>query len=224
MSKSEVETKCLSDYIIMPADQECLLRNGGKFWMLQLLLKSSILMNSMVTQENLHIQLIFGTFSPDLLFPKIAQSYNRSDVLSTEDLKDVSRYSDVVVDDGTIVCDWKSTLAKYSKLSGIRSLHDFIFALNTVTNTVVAKVRKNCYTGAFDNATIHMLTRRADESSIPDPVAENYTALGKLRSLSDSKLKNLPQMYKDFIPTDRYLPFFTSVTLHCTYNHYFLYI
>ena len=78
----------------------------------------------------------------------------------------------------TIVCDWRSTL---SKLPGIHSLHDFIFALNTVTNTVVAKVRKNCYTGAFDNATIHVLTGRADESGIPDPVAESYAALGKLR-------------------------------------------
>ena len=142
--------------------------------------------------------------SPDLLFSKITQSYNRSDVFSTEELKDiVSRYSDVVVDDGTIVCDW-STLAKYSKLPGIRSLHDFIFALNTVTNTVVAKVRKNCYTGAFDNATIHVLTGRADECGIPDHEVESYAALGKLKSLSDSKLKNLQQMYKDFIPTDRY--------------------
>ena len=86
--------------------------------------------------------------SPDLLFSKIAQSYNRSDVFSTKELKDiVSRYSGVVVDVGTIVCDWRSTLAKYSKLPGIRSLHDFIFALNTVTNTVVAKVQKKCYTG-----------------------------------------------------------------------------
>lgn len=40
-------------------------------------------------------------FSPDLLFSKIAQSNNRSDIFSTEELKDVvSWYSDVVVDDG----------------------------------------------------------------------------------------------------------------------------
>ena len=40
-------------------------------------------------------------FSPDLLFSKIAQSYNRSDVFTTLELKEViSQYAEVVVDNG----------------------------------------------------------------------------------------------------------------------------
>ena len=70
-------------------------------------------------------------FSPDLLFSKIAQTYKRSDVFSTEELKNIiATYADVVVDGGSIVCDWRKAMAKYSKLPGIRSLHDFIFMKN----------------------------------------------------------------------------------------------
>ena len=45
-------------------------------------------------------------FSPDLLFSKIAQSYNRSDVFNTIELsRIISQYADVIIDDGDIVCD-----------------------------------------------------------------------------------------------------------------------
>ncbi len=64
-------------------------------------------------------------FSPD------TQSYNRSDVFNTSELKDViSPYAEVIVDNGTIVGDWRNTLiTKYSKLPGIRELHDFIYVV-----------------------------------------------------------------------------------------------
>ena len=66
-------------------------------------------------------------FSLDLLFSKIAQTYNRSDVFTTEELREiVARYATVVHGDGTIVCDWRNVLMKYSKLPAIRTLHDFI--------------------------------------------------------------------------------------------------
>lgn len=67
-------------------------------------------------------------FSPDLLFSRITQTYNRSDVFMTEELGEiVARYATVVIDNGgTVVCDWISVLMKYIKLPGIRSLHNFI--------------------------------------------------------------------------------------------------
>ena len=57
-------------------------------------------------------------FSPDLLFSKIAKSYNRSDIFNTDELKDIiACYAEVIVDDGTIVGDWREVLSqKYSKL------------------------------------------------------------------------------------------------------------
>ena len=55
-------------------------------------------------------------FSPDLVFAKIAKSYNRSDVFNTEELKGViALHADVVVDQGEIVCDWRTNLTKYYK-------------------------------------------------------------------------------------------------------------
>ena len=114
-------------------------------------------------------------FSPDLLFSKVAQSYNRSDVFNTEELKDViSLYAEVLVDDGTIVGDWRNTLSKkYSKLPGIRELHDFIYVKNPVTSTVVAKVRELCYTGSFKQSTSHVL-KGVDPTEVVIPDLETY--------------------------------------------------
>ena len=152
-------------------------------------------------------------FSPDLLFSRIAQTYNRSDVFTTQELKDViALYAHVVIDDGSIGCDWRNAMAKYSKLPGIRSLHDFIFTKNPVTNAVIAKVRKNCSMGTFENATIHVINGRdIEECVIPDQASEKYSCLGKVRSLSDSKRKHLEQMSKEFIRSDRHLPFINIV-------------
>ena len=114
-------------------------------------------------------------FSPDLLFSKIAQTYNRSDVFTTVELGDIiSRYSSLTIADGTMVLDWRSVLTKYSKLPGIRCLHDFIFTKNSVTNKVISKFCDNCSEGAFQNATIHVLRGRdIEEDIIPDPDSQN---------------------------------------------------
>ena len=89
-------------------------------------------------------------FSPDLLFSRIAQTYNRSDVFTTQELKDViALYAGVSVDDGSIICDWRNAMTKYSKLPGIRSLHDFIFTRNPVTNTVIALKSGKLFYGNF---------------------------------------------------------------------------
>ena len=77
-----------------------------------------------------------------------------------------------------------------------------------VTNVFIAKVRKNCAIGSFENAAIHVINGRdIQECAIPDQDAENYATLGKVRSLSESKCKHLEQMSKDFIPAYRQLPF-----------------
>lgn len=65
-------------------------------------------------------------------------------------------------------------MAKYSKLPGIRSLHDFIFVKNPLTNSVLAKVRKNCAMGSFENATIRVINGRdIEEYVIPDQANDN---------------------------------------------------
>ena len=57
-------------------------------------------------------------------------------------------YSDAVIDDGSIVYEWRSLLVKYSTLPGIRGLHDFVFVRN-LGSDVKLRVRPLCYTGAI---------------------------------------------------------------------------
>ena len=153
----------------------------------------------------------YTKFSPDLLFSKIAQTYNKSDVFTTTELGDIIyRYSSLTIADGAMVFDWRSALNKYSKLPGIRSLHDFIFMKNSATNKIVAKVRDDCSGGAFQDTSLHVRHGRdIGEHVIPDP-DQSYTALSKVRDITDTKRKHLQQMYKDFIPSDRRL---TMITL-----------
>ena len=145
-------------------------------------------------------------FSPDLLFSKVAKAYNRSDVFNTTELSNiVTPYADVVVDNGSLVADWRDVLSnKYSKLTGIQKLHDFIYVKNPVTLNVVAKVRRLCYTGPYENSTSHVL-RGVDQcfNAIPDLGTRNYIALSKTRNLTESKIKHLKQMYTDYIAEDR---------------------
>ncbi len=97
-------------------------------------------------------------FSTDLLFSKIAKTYNSRDVFTTSELQNdvIAEYADVTVDDGNLVYAWREAVAaKYSKFPGIRSLHDFIFTKNPATGSVLAKTRSLCYTGSFSNATYH---------------------------------------------------------------------
>ena len=51
-------------------------------------------------------------------------------------------------------------MTKYSKLPGICNFHDFIFTKNPNTDKVIAKVRKNCYGGKSENASIHVISGR----------------------------------------------------------------
>ena len=136
----------------------------------------------------------------------MAKAYNRSDVFNTTELSNiVTPYADVVVDNGSLVADWRDVLSnKYSKLTGIQKLHDFIYVKNPVTLNVVAKVRRLCYTGPYENSTSHVL-RGVDQcfNAIPDLGTRNYVALSKTRNLTESKIQHLKQMYTDYIAEDR---------------------
>lgn len=168
----------------------------------------------MIQQERLSLLrisfLVAGhtKFSPDLLFLRIALTYNRSDIFTTQELKDIiSQYANFTIDKGDLVCDWRESMSnKYSKLPGIRDSHDFLFTKHAATNMLVAKARKFCHSGLFEDAAIHVCTDKdVHDFAIPDQESENYTSLGKLRPLSESKCKNLEQTYRDFVPSNRRL-------------------
>ena len=76
-------------------------------------------------------------FDVDHAFSATAKAYNSSDVFTTRELPDVMSQSPSVtclVDNGKLLKPWRDKLsAKYSKLPGIRSLHDFITVRHPVT-------------------------------------------------------------------------------------------
>ena len=45
----------------------------------------------------------------------------------------VGQHADVVVDQGEIVHNWRESLIEYTKLPGIRSLHDFVVVRSPTT-------------------------------------------------------------------------------------------
>ena len=86
-------------------------------------------------------------------------------------------------------------------------------AICPVTTKLVAKVGSKCFEGRFSTAAIIVVHGRdIQENVIPDTVNGSYASLGKVRELTESKRKHIHQMYRDFIPAERHLPFITITT------------
>ena len=138
-------------------------------------------------------------FDVDRVFSITSKAYANSDVFTTAELATVMSESPeitAVVDDGKLVYPWRDRLsAKYTKLPGIRDLHDFIIVRHPTTNHSMMSVRRLCYTGAPRPSTIQV---RDYSILITFDEEENYLDLGKGRSLSESKLMSL-----NFIPEER---------------------
>ena len=76
-----------------------------------------------------------------------------------------------------IVHDWRSHLSeKYTNLSGIRSLHDFLIVKNPATGYSLMKVRKSCYEGIFENSPTKKIS---DDCVLPMP-CHSYKYLNKV--------------------------------------------
>ena len=108
-------------------------------------------------------------FAPDLLFSKVSKSYSVSDVFTTSELcHNAESFASVVVDDGHIVRKWRDALSKYTKLPGVRSLHDFVCVRKPSTGNAHVCVRNVCYEGAICDSSIKVARgHRATENVIP---------------------------------------------------------
>ena len=92
-------------------------------------------------------------------------------------------------------------------MPGIRSLHDFVFSKHCVTGAVVARTWTLCYTGPFSPASMHLLPGQNPTDNIIPDQDQTYITVNKKHDLSKSKLTHLKQMFRDFIPAERWLPF-----------------
>ena len=94
----------------------------------------------------------------------------------------------------------------YSNLPRIRDLHDFV-AVAVPPNKIVMKVRGKCYSGTLcDSPTKVKKDFVSTDLCIPR-VTDSYKARGNLRSLTDSKLGHLKQMYANFIAEEKWPDF-----------------
>jgi len=89
-------------------------------------------------------------FAPDRLFAQVSNSYNRHDVFTVDELKEIcDLHAHTYIEDGVSVLQWRETLrTKYSDLPGTRKYHDFLIA-RSYDGSVVMKVRESCCSGSF---------------------------------------------------------------------------
>ena len=143
-------------------------------------------------------------FAPDRLFAQVSNSYNRSDVFTIDELKDIcALHAHTTIEDGAAVMQWRKTLCiKYSDLPGTRKYHDYLIA-RSYDQSIVMKVRESCCKGSFSKSPLRVID--PDAVSIP---AHNYKDT-QFRNLSIEKFENMKLMYDQFVPSERrpdYLP------------------
>jgi hypothetical protein len=147
-------------------------------------------------------------FDVDRLFSVTSKAYNSSDVFNTRELTEVMSQSDsitAIIDNGTLIHNWRDKVSeKYSKLPGIRDLHDFFVIRNPTTGNAMMSIQDHCYEGVARPTTLK-LNKGMDAGFDTFPTSnETYTHLGRIRTLTSTKLAHLRQMCTNFIPQDRW--------------------
>ena len=147
-------------------------------------------------------------FDVDCVFSVTAKAYNTADVFNTQELLDVMTQSDRisgVIVTGESILNWRDKVSqKYSKLPGIRELHDFLIVRNPTTKNAMMLVRELCYEGAPKPTSMKLNRATSPEfNCFPSP-SDTYLQLGKMRVLQSTKLAHLHQMFNSYIPPERF--------------------
>ena len=107
---------------------------------------------------------------------------------------------------GDVIYNWRDKIsAKYSKLPGIRELHDFIMVRSPDTETTTMLVRKGCYGGTSKKSPLKLNSGFTANINVFPLESDCYDQLNKTRELTAAKLTHLTQMCQNFIPEERWL-------------------
>ena len=135
-------------------------------------------------------------FEPDRLFSSIARTFYARDVFCIEMLQAIAvLYSSCHIFTSEQIFQWRSALGeKYTALTGINSLHDFITVKDS--SAITLKVRDYCYKGSYEVATI----KKSDFDSVAlcRPISYESTA----PKLTAQKLQQLTEQYDHYIKAD----------------------
>jgi len=111
---------------------------------------------------------------------------------------------------------------KNFKLPRIRDLHVFV-AVAVPPNKIVMKVHGKRYSGTLRDSPTKVKKDVSTDLCIPR-VTDSYKARGNLRSLKDSKLGHLKQMYANFIAEEKWPDFVNFSVPHCKNVYDVLYV
>lgn len=150
-------------------------------------------------------------FDVDRVFSVTAKAYNSADVFNTQELLDVMTQSNNIsgcIVAGDSISNWRDKVSqKYSKLPGIRELHDFVIVRKPSTKNAMMLVRRFCHEGAPQPTSMSLNHGMSPEFNCFPALSETYLQLGKTRELQSTKLAHLQQMFKNYIPPERLLNF-----------------
>ena len=148
-------------------------------------------------------------FDVDRVFSVTAKAFNSSDVFNTTELVNVMSQPNQVTAKqvkGDVIYNWRDKIsAKYSKLPGIRELHDFIMVRSPDTETATMLVRKGCYGGTSKKSPLKLNSGFTANINVFPLESDYYDQLNKTRELTAAKLTHLTQMRQNFIPEERWL-------------------
>ena len=124
-----------------------------------------------------------------------------SDVFTTQELVAVaSTYSTIVHDEGEIVKTWRDKVGgKYTKLPGIRALHDFLIVRDPATNNAIMKVHEQCYKDAFKETSMKIISGHLANVRVIPSCEDTYKQRGKVGEISPVKAAHLQQMYANYV-------------------------
>ena len=150
-------------------------------------------------------------FAPDRLFASIANSYNKSDVFTCQELVEIaSRYATACEETGVNILLWRQQLdKKYAELPGIRKYHDFVINRNS-TNIASLQVRERCGSGDYINAHLKMRKGSTQEVNSLPRSSSNY--VGLTHQISSEILHDMKTMYSRFIPETRWPDYLSLVS------------
>ena len=148
-------------------------------------------------------------FDVDRVFSITAKTFHSSDVFNTNELVTIMSQPDQITAKqvkGNVIYNWREKIsAKYSKLPGIRELHDFIIVRPSDTEIATMLVREWCYGGTPKRSPLKLNSGFTANVNVFPSQSECYDQLKKTRQLTVGKLTHLTQMCQNFIAEERWL-------------------
>ena len=152
-------------------------------------------------------------FDVDRVFSITSKAFNSSDVFNTSELVNVMSQPNHITAKlvkGDLIYNWREKIsAKYSKLPGIRELHDFVIVTSPNTGNATMLVHEGCYGGRSKKSPLTLNSGYTADINVFPLESDTYDQLKKTREITATKLTHLTQMCRNVIPEERWVDYVT---------------